>query len=474
MSRFPTYRAFLALAAFALSTGVSHGAPRASAAAPRWNVVIIMADDLGYGDLGCYGATLVKTPHCDRLAREGRRFTDAHSPSAVCSPTRFGLLTGGYPWRDDRVPRHLHAWEPLVIREGEPTIASLLKRAGYATACVGKWHLGAQRQDPIDWNQPLSPGPNDCGFDEFFGVINSHNQAPFVLVENQTILDHAPNDPIAISDNRVQTSGPRTRDSNELEAAQARRAVDFIDRNKDRAFFLYYPTAAIHSPLAPGKSWRGTSQAGEYGDYIQEFDWAVGQVLRALDRHRLAERTIVIVTSDNGGLLRPADGFGHRSCGDLRGAKTSAYEGGHRVPFIVRWPEKVPSGTTCDETMCHVDLMATLCAALDIELPSHAGPDSWNMLPAWLGESSERPIREATVCVSQNASTYAVRRGPWKLLLPAKGDPQRVELYNLSDDLAESINLASKHPEEVEELKALFAKYRDQGFSRNGWKPASE
>src|SRR6188508_478014 len=156
-------------------------------AAGKPNVVLIMADDLGYGDLGCYGATKVSTPHCDRLAREGRRFTDAHTPSAVCSPTRFGLLTGGYPWRENRVPRHLLASEPLVIRDGEPTIASLLKGAGYATACVGKWHLGAQRKDPIDWNAPLTPGPNAVGFDYCFGVINSHNQAPFVLVENEKI-----------------------------------------------------------------------------------------------------------------------------------------------------------------------------------------------------------------------------------------------------------------------------------------------
>jgi arylsulfatase A len=210
------------LAALILPCAMALSLPSPLAAAQggepeRPNIVVIMADDLGYGDLSCYGARLISTPHCDRLAREGRRFTDAHSPSAVCSPTRFGLLTGGYPWRDERVPRHLHAAEPLVIRDGETTLASMLKQQGYATACIGKWHLGAQRRNPIDWDRPLSPGPNNVGFDEFFGVINSHNQAPFVWVENDRILDRLPDEHIAIEGQQTQTAGRRTRDEHDGE-----------------------------------------------------------------------------------------------------------------------------------------------------------------------------------------------------------------------------------------------------------------
>ena len=238
--------------------------PGADAARP--NVVFILADDLGYGDLGCYGATKIATPNCDRLAREGRRFTDAHTPSAVCSPTRFGLLTGGYPWRENRVPRHLLAGETFVLRDGEQTVATILKSAGYATGCVGKWHLGAQRGEAIDFNQPLKPGPNAAGFDYIFGCINSHNQAPYVLVENERILGLAPGDKIAIQGNQEQTSGPKLRDENALEAEQAAKAVAFLERNQNQPFFLYYPTAAVHNPLTPGKAWQGQSQAGAYGD----------------------------------------------------------------------------------------------------------------------------------------------------------------------------------------------------------------
>lgn len=422
-----------------------------------------MADDLGYADLGCYGATKVETPHCDRLAREGRRFTDAHTPSAVCSPTRFGLLTGAYPWREGRVPRHLHASEPLVIRDGEPTIASLLQAAGYATGCVGKWHLGAQRQNPIDWDQPLTPGPNDVGFDQFFGAINSHNQAPYVWVRNAEILDRKPGESIRVEGNRTQTSGRQTRDSFDGERMLAEEAGAFIEQHADEPFFLYYPTSAIHTPITPGKRWQGTSQVGAYGDYIQEFDWEVGQVLETLDRLKLTERTLVIVTSDNGPLLTGRK-FGHNSVGPLRGSKTTVYEGGHRVPFLVRWPGRVPAGTTCDETISHVDILATLCTAAGVDVPSDAAPDSYNVLPAFVGEQYDEPLREATVAVSQNATDRSIRQGPWKLVVLNYPSGQR-ELYNLADDLAESRNLVDEQPEIAERLYELLRTYDESGRS---------
>lgn len=447
----------LALTAFLLAASLA-------TAADRPNVVIIMADDLGYGDLGCYGAKVVKTPHCDRLAREGRRFTDAHTPSGVCSPTRFGLLTGGYPWRENRVPRHLHAAEPLVIRDGEPTLANLLKGAGYATACIGKWHLGAQRTNPIDWQKPLTPGPNDVGFDYYYGVINSHNQAPFVWVENERILDRPPGDRIEIEGQTKQTSGRVSRVESEGEAKLAEKAVGFIEQNKDRPFFLYYPTSAVHNPHTPGAAWKGKTDLGPYGDYIQEFDWEVGQVLETLDRLKLAERTLVIVTSDNGGVASQGKQI-HQVNGPLRGQKAQAYEGGHRVAFLLRWPGKASAGTTCDETVSHVDVMATLCAALEIPLPEKAGPDSWNVLPAWLGESHASPLREATVSVSQNAADFAIRQGPWKLILKG-GDAPGLELYNLATDLAESNDLSQSEPARVEQMAALLERYKKAGRSR--------
>jgi arylsulfatase A len=445
----------------------------------RPNIVVILADDLGYGDLACYGATKIATPHCDRLAREGRRFTDAHSPSAVCSPTRFGLLSGCYPWRENRVPRHLLAGETFVFRDGEPTVASVLKTAVYATGCVGKWHLGVQRGTAIDFNRPLEPGPNAAGFDYYFGCINSHNQAPFVLVENDKILGRRPGDKIEIRGNREQTSGPKLRDENALEAEQAAKAALFIEKNREGPFFLYYPTAAVHGPITPGKAWQGKSRAGEYGDYVQEFDWAVGEVLAALDRLKLADNTIVVVTSDNGAVATAGGRFGHNGNSPLRGSKGTAYEGGHRVPFLVRWPGRVPAGTTSDETICHVDLLATLCAALAIELPADAGPDSWNVLPAWLGERRERPLREATICVSQNVAEITIRQGPWKLIVrrtevDATGAAQTDELYNLADDPAETTNLVSRQAEKVRDLRGLLARYRQQGGSRPMWNSAAQ
>jgi arylsulfatase A len=455
----------------AVGTGRGH----AAGSAARPNVVLIMADDLGYGDLSCYGATKISTPHCDRLAREGRRFTDAHAPSASCSPTRFGLLTGGYPWRENRVPGALTATAAYVLRDGEPTLASLLKSAGYATACIGKWHLGAQRQRPIDWNAPLAPGPNAAGFDYFFGVINSHNLAPFVLVENEQILGLKPGDRIVVEGERRQTGGPRLRDEHALETLQAAKAVAFIEQNRDRPFFLYYPAAAVHDPYTPAEARRGKSQAGVYGDYVQEFDWAAGEVLAALDRLKLTGNTIVVITSDNGAQQGRGARFGHQCNGGLRGYKGTAWEGGHRVPFVVRWPGKVPAGTVTDETVCHVDLMATLCAALGIALPAHAGPDTWNVLPAWLGERTEKPVREATVCVGRGAAIFSIRQGPWKLLVNARENSRArdtlasPELFHLTDDPAEERNLAAAQPEKLKELAALLARYRAQGHSRPGW-----
>lgn len=377
------------------------------------------------------------------------------------------------------MPQHLTASQSYVFRDGEPTIASLLKQAGYATACVGKWHLGAQSKSPIDWNKPLTPGPRTAGFDYYFGVINSHNQTPFVLVENETILGLKPDDPITVEGDRKQLTGPRSRDENQLETVQAAKAVEFIEQHRDGPFFLYFPTAAVHDPYTPSPERTGQSELGVYGDYVVEFDWAVGQVLTALDRHQLTDNTLVVVTSDNGGQTNRGIKQGHKVNGDLRGHKATAWEGGHRVAYLVRWPGHVPAGTTCAETICHVDVMATLCAALKIELPTNAGPDSFNVLPAWLGESSAAPLREATVCVSQDVAVVSVRQGSWKLMFnnPSLKKESRYaiagpELYDLAADPAEQNNLYAAKPEKAAELEGVWKRYNDQGFSRPGWRAA--
>jgi arylsulfatase A len=472
------YRIRNAFICVVAALGIGRMAAYAADAPPRPNVVIIMADDMGYGDLGCYGATKISTPHCDRLAREGRRFTDAHSASASCSPTRFGLLTGGYPWRDDRVPGALTAAEAYKLRPGEATIANVLKKAGYATACIGKWHLGTQNKKPVDWNQPLTPGPNTAGFDYFYGVINSHNHPPFVLVENEKILGLEPGEKISIKGEREQTEGRRLRDENALEAQCAAKAVEFIEQNKDRPFFLYYPASAVHDPYTPGQAWQGKSQAGIYGDYVQEFDWAVGEVLAALDRNKLADNTIVLVLSDNGAQDERGAEYGHKANGDLRGMKGTAWEGGHRLQYLLRWPGKVPAGTTCDETISQVDSMATLCAALEIPLPAGAGPDSYNVLPAWLGQKTEKPIRDNLVAVGR--SVFCVRQGPWVLLTNldsktrTKGGFTEPEMYNLASDPRQQDNLIKTMPDKAKELNALLEKIRTQGYTRPGWETAKQ
>ena len=314
------------------------------------NIVYILADDLGYGDVGCYGATKIKTPNIDRLAREGRVFTDAHACSAVCSPSRYGLMTGEYPFR-------IGCYGPLMWRGGlivDParlTIASLLKQHGYATACVGKWHLGFGVEQP-DWNGELKPGPLEVGFDYYFGlpVVSSH--PPFVYVENHRVVGLDPNDPIVFGGQAETDPFPEKFNNGiaggraahalyhdeEAAATWAKKSTEWLRQNQDRPFFLYLATTAIHHPFTPAARFKGTSQAGPYGDYVHELDWTIGEILNTLDELKLRDNTLVIVTSDNGGMLngggKTAWQAGHRLNGELLGFKFGAWEGGHRVPSI--------------------------------------------------------------------------------------------------------------------------------------------
>jgi arylsulfatase A-like enzyme len=475
------------------------------------NIVIILSDDIGYGDVGCYGATKVRTPNIDRLATQGMRFTDAHSPAAVCTPTRYAMLTGQYAWRHPPGARILSGLAPLSIPLGTVTVPSLLKQNGYTTAAVGKWHLGLGEKE-TDYNGEIKPGPREVGFDYSFIIPATGDRVPCVYVENGRVVNYDPKDPIKVSygppvgdeptgaknpellklkhshghDNTIvngigrigyMTGGKAARWKDEDTADTITgKAVGFIEKNADKPFFLYFATHDIHVPRVAHPRFQGTSQCGPRGDVIQQLDWCVGEVLQTLEKHTLVDNTLVIFTSDNGGVMDDGyqdgsgdDTSGHKCNGVLRGFKGGLYEGGHRIPMIARWPGRVPAGKTSNELVCHVDLLATVTALVGKELPATAGPDSFNVLPALLSEKSEKPCRESLVVQAGYVTGLAVRKGSWKLI-PDPGKKKKEvagpQLFNLSDDLSETKNLAAEKPEVVKEMTELLAKVRENPRSR--------
>lgn len=473
------------------------------------NVLLINVDDLGYGDVGAYGAEMVKTPNMDRLAEEGTKFTDFHTASAVCSPSRYALITGTYPARDDFYGA-MFLRAPLRIDTAQMTIAKVMKAAGYATAAIGKWHLGFGNERPVDWNQPLKPGPLELGFDYYFGVpvLNSH--PPFVYVENHQVVGYNPDDPFVYGKHAETRWFPEKFGLKDIGGAKAahdryddrevgttlmRKAVDYIKEKRDKAFFLYLATTNIHHPFTPTPRFIGTSDAGRYGDFIHELDWMIGEILNTLDEEGLTENTMVILTSDNGGMLnqggQDAYAAGHHMNGDLLGFKFDAWEGGHRVPFIVRWPGKVAAGKESDVLTSNVDLLATMGALVDQEEMAGEAPDSYNMLPAILGES-EDPVRDHLVIAPNSPKHLSIRKGPW-MYIPAQGgggfwtsqvgahtfggpaaitfagqensdiedgeiieDAAPAQLYNLEKDPRQTRNVYNEHPEVVKELQRLL------------------
>ncbi len=401
-----------------------------AAGAPKPNILLIVADDLGYGDVGCYGATKIKTPHIDRLAGEGVRFTDAHAPAAVCQPSRYAILSGTYFLRARRQGR-----QTLYFHEDQATLPALLKSAGYRTAAIGKWHLGFGRGAEPDYNAELKPGPLEVGFDYFFGTPRTHNEPPFVFVENHRMVGLDPADPIrlvphddvirrglkdwgwGISEGAAKAHAARPQDRIDLILAD--KAAQFIAATSDRPFFLYLAFLAPHVPLAPAPEFHGTSQAASYGDFVQQLDACVGKVLEALQARGLADKTLVFFTSDNGAVLHgEALAAGHRANRALLGQKTDAWEGGHRVPFIVRWPGRIPARTQCDRLLGLTDLMATVAAAASVPLPAGAAPDSLNQLPALTTPKGSPVIRKELL--AQGTGGYALRQGDW-VYLPKQG-----------------------------------------------------
>ena len=507
----------LALTLVGLAALVSLDVPRASAdeTSRLPNLVYILADDMGIGDVRCYNdAARLSTPHIDRLAAEGMRFNDAHTPSAVCTPTRYGILTGRYCWRTRLKSRVLDGFDPPLIEEGQVTVPGLLREAGYATYCVGKWHLGMnwtdregnpmpavsidRKQPPrpgheVDYTQPVTGGPTAVGFDSFFGISASLNMSPFCY-----LVDDRPYRLPVWRQERIRTEfiavdeGVRSPDFTicGVMPRLAGEAVSVIEQQTaDRPFFLYAPLTSPHLPVVPNEEFRGRSDCGEYGDFVEETDDFVGAVLEALDRNGLAGNTMVIFTCDNGSLYhwweaKEVDDvqhyqvkgrglsmkeFGHQGNRHLRGTKADIWEGGHRVPFVVRWPEKTPAGTVSDELIELTDLLATCAAIVGHPLPEGAAEDSRNILPALLEESPETPCREYAIHHSL-WGVFAVRQGPWKLIphrgsggftFPRDLDPEKEggppgQLYHLENDPSETTNVYEANPEVVRRLGALL------------------
>jgi arylsulfatase A-like enzyme len=484
------------------------------------NVVLIFADDLGYGDLGCYGATKLKTPNIDNLAAEGRLFTAAHSASAVCTQSRYGLLTGEYPVRAQG-GRGLwgpcsHS-QPLLIPTNKLTLSGLFKNKGYATAAVGKWHLGFGT-GKTDWNKPLRPGPLELGFDYYFGVPKVNSGFPYVYVENDAIVGYDPNDPLVYGKppySKTPTFPPEAgrKSPNRFSGAKkaheiyddektgtllVEKAVTWIEKNKEKPFFLYFPTTNIHHPFTPAPRLKGSSQCGLYGDFVHEFDWMVGEIVKCLEENSLADNTLVIVTSDNGGMFNTggqnAFKAGHRINGNLLGFKFGVWEGGHRVPFIAKWPGRIKPGTTSTQLISGVDMLATFAALTGQTAEAKQLADSINMLPALLGEPVS-PLRDTLVLCPNKPTHLSVRKGKW-VYIPARGgggftkgpgehaaggpacvsfvgnvnsdiengrikkDSPPAQLYDLEADVNQTENLYSHYPEVVREMQTLLEMYK--------------
>ncbi len=478
------------------------------------NIIIIYADDLGYGDVSCYGATRFSTPNIDRLAGRGLLFTNAHCTSSTSTPSRYSLLTGEYAWRRSGTGV-LPGDAPAIIVPGRTTLASVLKKAGYTTGVVGKWHLGLGPSGGADWNGTITNGPMDIGFDYNFIIPATGDRVPCVYVENRKVVNLDPADPIAVSFDKPILVEPTGRDHPELlkmhpshghdmtiingisrigymsGGKSARwidediadvltgKAVKFIGENKSKPFFLYFSTHDIHVPRVPHPRFAGKSGLGPRGDAILEFDWSVGEIMNAIDSLKLAENTIIIVTSDNGPVVD--DGYkdqavellrGHTPAGPLRGGKYSLFDGGTRVVFIVSWKNNINPGVS-KALMSQIDMMSSFAALTGQKLSVDDGPDSFNQLDALLGKTSE-----GRKWVVEHSGRLSIINGNWKFIEPGSGPKIQVntntetgndpdpQLYNMNSDIGERYNVARYNPDLVEELSGVLGKIRDDGRTR--------
>jgi arylsulfatase A len=481
------------------------------------NIVYILADDLGYGDVSSFNPlSKIQTPFIDELASAGIRFTDAHSPSAVCTPTRYGILTGQYCWRSKLPLGVLNGYGRSLIEKEQTTVASFLKSNGYKTGVVGKWHLGVNwiikeefkdsinstnanineqgmiknmNSDWLDFSQKPSDGPLNHGFDYSFILPASLDMEPYCYLEND-VLTAIPDEYTPGNDLETGFTGAFWRKGRiakgfkfeEVLPTFIQKAEKFITENSgsDKPFFLYVPFAAPHTPWVPKDEFKGLSEAGQYGDFVQMVDNAVGQILKAIDESGEAENTIVVFTSDNGPFWRPdyIEKFNHRAASVYRGMKADAWEGGHRIPFVVRWPGKIEAGSASDKTITHTNLLATCADLLKVELGENEGEDSHSILPLLLGNTKEYILPEALIQQS-SGGYFVVRKGDWKLIVgrgsggfsePRKYKPAAGEavgqLYNLKDDPSETNNLYLQQTEKVKQLNAILQKFKSSGRSR--------
>ena len=479
------------------------------------NIVFILSDDLGYGDIGCYGGTQIRTPNIDKLAGGGLKFTDAHSSASTCTPSRYSIMTGQYAFRK-RGTGVLPGDANLIVPPGSQTLPAMLQKAGYTTGAVGKWHLGLGDK-PIDWNTAIAPGPNEIGFTWCFIMPATGDRVPCVFMENNNVVNLDPKDPIEVSYKQKVGNEPTGKENPELlkmkfshghdgtiidgisrigwmAGGHSARWVDekiaetltnqatgFIEKNKDHPFFLYFATHDIHVPHAPDTEFAGKSACGIRGDTIEQLDGSVGQVMQTLAKLKLTDNTILIFSSDNGPVVDDgyADGSvehlnGHLPAGALRGGKYSIYEGGTRVPFITSWAGHIKPGES-NALVCQVDLLASFASMTGQALEKEAGPDSFNVLPALLGESKDG----RTTLLEHSGGQVAIRDGAWKFVPMARpngyratngaANPPQPELYNLADDLSEKKNLAGEQPKRVKQLREELQKERQEDHTRADW-----
>lgn len=473
----------------------------AMAADQRPNIVLILGDDMGIDSVSAFNNKMgLKTPNIDRLVGEGMSFMDAHSSSAVCSPTRYGVLTGRYNWRSRLKRGIVGKWERPLIGEDRLTIASMLKTKGYGTRMIGKWHLGhnwpkkggwfTEKLDEIDFGGRLEGGPTDRGFDYWFGD-DVPNWPPYAWHENDRLLGEITTtakesgltsyvgvgDGPAVADWQIDAVLPE----------YAKRCREYIlgQGKVEKPFFLYFPMPSPHTPIAPNKDWKGKSGISDYADFLMETDWVVGELLNALDASGQADNTLVIFTCDNGtsnkAKFDELEANGVRLTENWRGYKADAFEGGHRVPFVVRWPGHVEGGVRNDETISLVDIMATLAEVVGYDLPDNAAEDSASILPLLRGDVLSEPLHEAVVCHSISGY-FALRRGKWKVMYcqgsggwsaPKEAEAQKlglpsIQLYDLESDPKETTNLAESFPEVVKELTGILRGYVEEGRSTPG------
>ena len=489
------------LAALLGAVALLHAAPQA-----KPNILIILADDLGYGDVGCYNTeSKVPTPRLDKLAGEGMRFTDAHSPSTVCTPTRYSLLTGQMAFRINYRGVFEGVGGPCLIKENQPTLPQMLRERGYTTALIGKWHVGLSFLDKdgqritkggiegvklIDYSRAIPDSPIHRGFDRFFGtascpgtdILYAYIDGDRILIPPTTVLDNSklPKHPYAF-DNRVGMIAPGY-DLEQTDMVFLKKSREFLEdhakRNPGKPFFLLHSMTAVHLPSFPAPQFQGSTKAGPHGDYIFEMDHIVGELLDTLEKQGFAENTLVIFTSDNGPetttTVHMRADHGHDGARPWRGVKRDDWEGGHRVPFIARWPGAIAPGSASAQTISLTDIMATCAAMTDAPLPKNAAEDSVNILPILLGKDGGKPVREFTLHQTISLA-LAIRQGSWKYLDHRgsggnrydKGEMQPFaiadtapeapgQLYNLETDPGETTNLYFKEPAIAAQLKALL------------------